>query len=82
MSEREQLEQLVGKALLDTSFRERLLRDPESTAESIGLRLSGPQTQRIGEWDGDLLDTVAGPIRDWLEWFIQWLLDQVPTRGW
>ena len=82
MSGREQWERLVGRALLDGSFRERLLDDPQSTAESIGVSLTGPQIQRIGDWNGDMLDTVAGPIQDWLQWLIQWILDQIPSRGW
>jgi len=81
MSTREQRETLVSRVLLDTSFRERLLQDPKSTAESIGLSLSGPQIQRIGEWDADLLSTVAGPFQDWLDALIAWLLEQF-GRGW
>jgi hypothetical protein len=68
--------------MLDIAFRDRLLRDPEGTAESIGVRLSVAQADRIRQWDWDVLEALAGPFEDWLIRLIEWLLSLLPGKGW
>jgi hypothetical protein len=83
VADRKQLERLVGKTMLDVDFRDRLLRDPARTAESIGMRLSAAQADRIRHWDPDVLGTLAGPFEDWLSCLIDWLMSLLGNhRGW
>lgn len=44
-----EFEQLVGKALLDSTFRAKLLMDPKGTASSLGVQLTEDQVARIQE---------------------------------
>lgn len=81
MANREQLDRLVGKTMLDVGFRDRLLGDPEGAAESIGVSLTEAQANHIRQWDLDVLDALAGPFEDWLNWLIQWLTELF-GRGW
>ena len=66
MANREQLDLLVGKTMLNVGFRDRLLGDPEGAAESIGVCLTEAQANRIRQWDLDVLDALAGAFEDWL----------------
>jgi hypothetical protein len=45
------LEKLIGKAMIDPVFREYLLRDPATAAASIGLEISEAQVARIEALD-------------------------------
>ncbi len=81
MASREQLERLVGQALLDVGFRSRLLGDPAGAAQDIGVHLTRGQAQRIRQWDAGALDALAGPFEDWLAQLIQWLISHF-GRGW
>ncbi|MDH7485233.1 MAG: Franean1_4349 family RiPP [Anaerolineae bacterium] len=81
MASREQLERLVGQALLDVGFRRRLLGDPQGAAKEVGAHLTEGQLDRIRQWDAKALDALAGPFEDWLAWLIQWLISHF-GRGW
>jgi len=45
------LEKLIGKAMIDPIFREYLLRDPMVAAASIGIEISEAQVARIKALD-------------------------------
>ena len=82
MASREQLERLVGQALLDVGFRSRLLGDPEGAAQDIGVHLTRGQAQRIRQWDAGILDALAGPFGDWLAQLMQWLKGLIGKDLW
>jgi hypothetical protein len=45
------LERLVGKAVLDPKFREKLFQNPERAIRDAGLKLSGKQIERLKKID-------------------------------
>ncbi len=56
MATSSEMEQVVGKALLDSSFRAKLLVDPEVAAKSINVQLTELQATRIRDLDSKLLE--------------------------
>ena len=59
MATHQEMDQIVGKALLDSEFRGQLLKDPEKAAEEIGICLTLQQVGRIRKLDADVLDAIA-----------------------
>jgi hypothetical protein len=51
-----ELEQVLGKAILDKGFRARLLADPETAAASLSIKLTDAQVARIRGLDADLVE--------------------------
>lgn len=47
MATSNQLEMLTGKALLDASFLEKLIDDPQGAASSVGISLADDQVRKI-----------------------------------
>ncbi len=50
------LERVLGKALLDSDFRSRLLGDPQKAASSIRVKLTTAQVARIRSLDPGLVE--------------------------
>lgn len=47
MATSDQLEMLTGKALLDASFLEQLMEDPQGAASTVGVSLTRDQVRKI-----------------------------------
>ncbi len=54
-----QLECLVGRAIINAEFRERLLSHPQKTAAEIGVELSEEQIRLFKEVDATALEELA-----------------------
>lgn len=59
-----ELEQLVGRALLDPEFQGRLLRDPAAAAAELGIKLSDEQAMRVRKLDRAALARLSDCARD------------------
>ncbi len=53
MSETKGREALIGRALIDADFRERLLRDPEATIASEGYAVPAELVEQLKNVDAD-----------------------------
>jgi len=51
-----ELEQVLGKAILDKEFRAKLLEDPEAAAAGLSIKLTEAQVARIRGLDADLVE--------------------------
>jgi hypothetical protein len=47
------LERLIGRAVLDTEFRARLLADPEKVIREEGFDLTEEELEKVKEVDGE-----------------------------
>jgi hypothetical protein len=56
MATMSELEQVLGKAILDKEFRARLLEDPETAAASVSIKLAEAQAARIRSLDADVVE--------------------------
>lgn len=63
----EELERLVGRALLDPDFASRLVKDPASAADSIGISLTTGQVSRITGLDAKALSRIASDFQKRIE---------------
>ncbi len=68
-----EMEQLLGKAVLDPDFRKQLFEDPEAAADSICIELSEAQVGMIEQLDHDKLDWWAEGLNK--------LMDRGETQG-
>ena len=59
-----ELERLVGKALLDFEFRDRLLRDPAAAAAELGIKISDEQVMRVRKLDRGALARLIDCTKD------------------
>lgn len=63
------LERLIGRAVTDKAFRDRLLADPEATIKDAGLKLSDEELARlksaIQKADAEQLDQQLGVMSSW-----------------
>ena len=51
MASREELDQLIGKAVADSTFREEFLRDCEAAATKVGITLTAEQVEQFKKVD-------------------------------
>jgi len=58
------LQLLIGKAILDDAFRSRLFKEPEAAAASVGVKLSEPQARRIRDLGPETGDKLAACVRE------------------
>jgi hypothetical protein len=63
MASQQEIERLVGQALIDDDFRYRLLNDPENTAQTLGIRLTGDEVARIRRVDHGEADRLAAEFQ-------------------
>lgn len=56
MATETELEQLLGKAVLDSVFRRKLLEDPQKAASKVKIELSAAQAAAIGNLDPELIE--------------------------
>ena len=59
MATQAQMDRLVGKALFDGDFRQRLIDDPEKAARSLRYRLDPAQAARIRSLSAQELEGLA-----------------------
>ena len=64
MASQNDLQLLIGKAMLDDGFRSRLFKDPAGAAASIGVKLSEPQAKRIRDLGPETGDKLAACVRE------------------
>jgi hypothetical protein len=60
MASKSELEQLVGKLLLDQAFRQEFLADPQAAAESLGIILTEEELKRARNLKPEALDRILG----------------------
>lgn len=53
------LERLVGRAILDASFRKQLFRDPQETLRRAGLELSEQELDSVATMDMATMEAIA-----------------------
>jgi hypothetical protein len=58
----EELERLVGRAILDPKFRERLLADPEKAIQDEGFDLTPEEVELVKSVDKERAETLAEEI--------------------
>jgi len=58
----EQLEYLVGKALLEPEFRKRFLEDPAAAAKSLQITLTADQVAHIKSLNKRVMEDLADAI--------------------
>lgn len=51
MATREEIDQLIGKAVADTAFRGEFLKDPEAAAKGAGIFLTPKQVEQFKKAD-------------------------------
>ncbi len=56
---RDDLERLIGRAMLDKEFRDVLLKNPRAAAEYLGVSISDDQVARLQNLDAARVDEVA-----------------------
>ena len=56
MATKEQIEYLLGKAILNPEFRENLLLNPEEAAKSLRIELTAAQSASIQRLDNNLVN--------------------------
>lgn len=64
MASQNDLQLLVGKAMLDDGFRAWLFKEPEAAAASIGIKLSEPQARYIRDLGPAAGDKLAACVRE------------------
>ena len=67
---REDLERLIGRAVLDAQFREKLFDDPEKAAREAGFDLTEEEIAHLKSIDAEkaralLKEAEAIPLGDW-----------------
>jgi predicted secreted hydrolase len=63
MATQQEIDRLVGRALIDDEFRDRMLADPQATADSLGIRLEADQMARIRRIRPEEADRAAADFR-------------------
>lgn len=58
------VERLVGRAILDAEFRERLLADPEKTVREEGFNLNKKEMAALKEVDAERVMALASQLED------------------
>ena len=58
----EELERLIGRAILDPEFRKRLLVDPETAIQKEGFDLTPEEVELVKSVDKDKAETLAEEI--------------------
>ncbi|MCC7354352.1 MAG: hypothetical protein IT330_11400 [Anaerolineae bacterium] len=58
------LQLLIGKAMLDDGFRAWLFKEPEAAAASVGIKLSESQAKRIRDLGPEAGDKLAACVRE------------------
>ncbi len=68
MASQAEINQLIGKAMLESDFRERLLKDPTGTAREAKIVLTPAQADFIGKIDPKEMDAAAAQFLDAAHW--------------
>jgi hypothetical protein len=58
------VERLVGRAILDAEFRERLFADPEATVREEGFNLTKKEMAALKEVDAEKAMALASQLED------------------
>lgn len=68
MATQTEINQLIGKAMLETEFRGRLLKDPVGTAREVGIGLTRNQADFILKIEPGKMDAAAAQFLSAANW--------------
>ena len=68
MASQAEINQLIGRAMLESDFRARLLKDPQGTARETGIGLTPREAEFIGQIDPGQMDAAAAQFLDAANW--------------
>lgn len=68
MASQTEVNQLIGRAMIESDFRGRLLKDPIGTAREAGIGLTPSQADFIGKIDPGQMDAVAAEFLKAAHW--------------
>ncbi len=63
MATQPQLQRLVGRILMDPTFREDVLKNPEAALKGLRMRLTADQLSRLKKLDPKAVDGLAAEFR-------------------
>ncbi len=63
MATQPQLQRLVGRILMDPTFREEVLNNPEATLKGLRMRLNADQLSRLKSLDSKAVERLAAEFR-------------------